>query len=266
MTGGLHYAGSCLADTVVLFPLLMAIPRFYCPAALSALVRMELPQSIAHHAVRVLRLTPDSDIILFDGRGGEYPATLSIDGKKGYAQIGTHRTVEAELVGDITLVQGIAASDKMDWIVEKAVELGAKRLIPVTARRSVLQLSGERLAKRQRHWNSIAQSASEQCGRNRIMQIDAPASLAHWLDKLDGHEQKILFCHPGAGRTLAQALQNHTGPLVLLVGPEGGWSDDEQALVKRHSLTAVRFGDRVLRTETAGPALIAAASALLDWL
>lgn len=243
----------------------MAIPRFYSPVPLAALQTIELAPELAHHAIRVLRLKPDTEIILFDGRGGEYPARLLIEGKSGYAQTGAHRPIEAELEGDITLAQGIPAGDKMDWVVEKAVELGVKRLIPITAERGVSQLSAERVTKRRLRWERIAQAASEQCGRNRLMQIDAPKSLQHYMDQTNPDEQTRLFCHPEANQTLAQALPPNTSRLTLLVGPEGGWSAQEQALALRHGLRAVKFGNRILRTETAGLALIAACSALQHW-
>lgn len=243
----------------------MATSRFFCPAPLAPSTTIELPTDLAHHAIRVLRLKSDSDIILFNGQGGQYSARLLIDGKQGLAAIGEHDPVENELDGDITLVQGIAAGDKMDWIIEKAVELGARQLIPITAQRSVLQLSGERLRKRLLHWRRIAQAASEQSGRNRIMEIQEPLPLRDYLVQSTTPPQATLFCHPGSPQTLAQALAAEQNALSLLVGPEGGWSVEEQAAVEKHGLTPVSFGKRVLRTETAGLALIAAISALRGW-
>lgn len=243
----------------------MATPRFYCATPLSPDTTLELPQALAHHAVRVLRLKPESEIILFDGRGGQYTATLLVEGKKAYARLGVHDPIEAELAGRITLVQGLPSGDKMDWVVEKAVELGAVCVQPLAAQRSVLQLSGERLRKRLDHWRRIAQAASEQCGRNRIMEVADPQSLQQYLAASTAQAGSILFCHPGSSRTLAQAAQAAGSALTLLVGPEGGWSDEELALVEKHGLTPVNFGARVLRTETAGLALIAAVSALRGW-
>jgi 16S rRNA (uracil1498-N3)-methyltransferase len=257
----------------------MAIPRFYCPADLASNTTIALPGDTAHHAVRVLRLKDGADIVLFDGHGGQYPATLSIAGKQAFAQLGQHQLAEAELAGHITLVQGLASGEKMDWIVEKAVELGAARIVPIAAQRSVLQLSGERLHKRVDHWRRIVRSASEQCGRNRLLIMEEPRPLRQYLQDMEAAASTVLFCHPGASQTLAEALGS--GPpggsqidilpdgqaerISLLVGPEGGWSDEEQALMGRHGLTPVTFGQRVLRTETAGLALIAAVSALREW-
>lgn len=243
----------------------MPAPRFYCDVPLTAGARVALPDALAHHALRVLRLRAGETIALFNGQGGEYPAVLEIDGKAGYAQLGDFDPREAELAGRITLVQGLPSGDKMDWVVEKAVELGAARVSPIAAQRSVLQLSGPRLEKRVAHWQRIAQSAAEQCGRNRLMAVDAPQTLAEWLaEPADGLR---LLCHPEAAEDLAGMLRAAPGlpALTLLVGPEGGWSDKELDLARQAGVQAVRFGPRVLRTETAGLALLSAVSALMGW-
>lgn len=244
------------------------MPRFFCDTLLSAGARLPLPDTLAHHAVRVLRLRDGSSIVLFNGQGGQYPATLNIDGKTAWAQLGEYCPLDAELAGSITLVQGLPSGDKMDWVVEKAVELGACRVTPIAAQRSVLQLSGPRLEKRVAHWARIAQSAAEQCGRNRLMPVDAPVALREWLAQPAAGLR--LLCHPDAPTTLAETLTtaSHEAPLQalsLLVGPEGGWSDAELALAAQYGVQSVRFGPRVLRTETAGLALIAAVTALLGW-
>jgi len=243
----------------------MSAPRFFCDIPLSAGNRIALPEALAHHALRVLRLKAGETVVLFNGQGGEYPAVLDVEGKAGFAQLGDFTAREAELGGRITLVQGLPSGDKMDWVVEKAVELGAARVSPIAAQRSVLQLSGPRLDKRVAHWQRIAQSAAEQCGRNRLMAVDAPQSLADWLAlPADGPR---LLCHPEATDDLAGALRATPGlqALTLLVGPEGGWSDKELELARQAGVQPVRFGPRVLRTETAGLALVAAVSALLGW-
>ncbi|CAB3734552.1 16S rRNA (uracil(1498)-N(3))-methyltransferase [Achromobacter piechaudii] len=243
----------------------MSAPRFFCDIPLSAGTRIALPDALAHHALRVLRLKAGESVVLFNGQGGEYPAVLDVDGKAGYAQLGDFSAREAELAGRITLVQGLPSGDKMDWVVEKAVELGASRVSPIAAQRSVLQLSGPRLDKRVAHWQRIAQSAAEQCGRNRLMAVDTPRSLADWL--AEPAEGLRLLCHPEAGEDLAGKLRAAPGltALTLLVGPEGGWSDKELELARQAGVQAVRFGPRVLRTETAGLALVSAVSALLAW-
>jgi len=242
----------------------MPVPRFYCPGPLAAGAAIELPEAIAHHALRVLRLRPDAAIVLFDGTGGEYPARLVPDGGTARAVLGGFDPREAEPPTRITLVQGLPAGDKMDWIVEKAVELGAHRIVPVAARRSVLQLSGRRLDKRVDHWRRVVQAACEQCGRNRLPAVDAPVPLADWLAGAAGPQ---LLCDPQADAALPATLAavSPADGLTLLVGPEGGWSGEELELARRHGARPVRLGDRVLRTETAGLALLAAAGALLGW-
>lgn len=242
----------------------MSHPRFYCPFPLTANQRIELPDPIAHHALRVLRLREATPIILFDGSGGHYPARLRIEGKRAWAEIGNHVASEAELPVHTTLVQGIASGDKMDWVVEKAVEMGVSRLVPIAAQRSVIQLVGERRERRLNHWQRIAISASEQCGRNRIMEITPVQSLQRWLAD-SGTGLLRLACHPDAECSLAAATEGHDGPMALMVGPEGGWSDEELALMHEEGLATVRFGRRVLRTETAGIALMAALAAIKRW-
>lgn len=242
----------------------MATPRFYCPQGLAPDTRLALPDALSHYACRVLRLKDGAEIVLFDGQAGEYPARLEIAGKQAWAHLGAFNAREAELAGALTLVQGLPSGDKMDWIVEKAVELGVQRIVPIAAERSVLHLTGERRDKRVAHWRRVAESASEQCGRNRIMQVQAPQTLRQWLDEpADGMR---LLCHPQAPTTLRAALAGAPTALTLIVGPEGGWSEAELALAGHAGqVTTLQWGSRVLRTETAGVALAAACTALLDW-
>lgn len=242
----------------------MTAPRFYCPTPLAAHQTIDLPDELAHHAVRVLRLRAGSDITLFDGAGGEYPATLDLQGRQAIARLGAHHAREAELAVRITLAQGLPASGKMDWIVEKAVELGVHALVPLLSRRSPPQPEGARLEKRLQHWQRIAQAAAEQCGRNRLMQIAPPLPSATFLQQAADDRQPVLLCHPEGNDTLSSALQPPPTALTLMVGPEGGWDDAELLAADRAGVRRIRFGARVLRTETAGLALVAAASALLD--
>lgn len=243
----------------------MSHPRFHCPFTLAPRERIELPDELAHHAVRVLRLRDGSSVILFDGSGGQYPARLELEGRRAWAVVGDREPVECELPVHVELVQGIASGDKMDWIVEKAVEMGVARLTPIAARRSVIQLTGERREKRLAHWRRIAVAASEQCGRNRIMEVAPPRPLAEWLAGPESADVLRLACHPAASLTLEAAVKTHAGPLALMVGPEGGWSEEELELMRRSQVGAVRFGNRVLRTETAGIALMAALAAIKRW-
>jgi len=246
----------------------MADPRFYCPEPISARQTLALPNSVAHH-IRVRRLEAGSSIILFDGRGGELSGTLDFQGKTAYVTLGELHPRECELAGELCLFQGLPSGDKMDWVIEKAVELGVKRIVPISAHRSILKLSGPRLEKRLAHWAGIIESASEQCGRNRLMHISPPQTLEEALSaRAIG---KRLLCDPSA----AEDLETHFSDpscqakidraLTLLVGPEGGWSPEELQSCSRSGAQAIRFGTRVLRTETAGLALVAATTALLRW-
>lgn len=246
----------------------MADPRFYCSEPIFAGQETVLPTPLAHH-IRVRRLEAGDTVVLFDGRGGEIAGVLSFEGKKTLVLLGQHSPREAELSGEITLIQALPSGDKMDWIIEKAVELGVHRVIPVAAQRSVLKLSGVRLEKRLEHWQGVIASASEQCGRNRLMHLSAPQSLEQAISTTArGHR---LLCDPEADHTLAEYVaasqqeQKQINALSLLIGPEGGWSPEETAAASRQGVTNIKFGLRVLRTETAGLALAAAATALLGW-
>jgi RNA methyltransferase, RsmE family len=247
----------------------MPAPRFFCPAPLPSHTEIALPEAVAHHAVRVLRLRDGADIVLFDGQGGEVPATLVL-GKDApaRARLGERSPREAELAGRIVLVQGLPAGDKMDWIVEKSVELGAAAIVPVAARRSVSQLAGPRREKRLARWRSIVQAACEQCGRNRLPSVGDVVTLEQWLENnaRSPSPLPVFLCHPEASEPLAPALRAlRPDALALLVGPEGGWSDEELAAAARYGACPLRHGSRILRTETAGLALIAAVTAILGW-
>lgn len=234
-------------------------PRFYCPVALSAPAQIRLPAEVAHHALRVLRLRMGEDVVLFDGRGGEFSGRLvDIEGETGVALL---QQVEGDRESPlrVCLVQGLAVADKMDWIVQKAVETGVSVVQPVEAERSVLRLSGERAAKRVAHWRQVAVSASEQSGRSYLCEVSDIERLTHWLARPFEGERWVL--DPQGGERLSRLSQPH-GPVALLVGPEGGWSDAELAAARGAGCRAVAIGPRVLRTETAGVAAVAAMMAL----
>lgn len=240
----------------------MPTPRFFHPETLRPMSRTSLSEAVAHHATRVLRLESGSEIVLFDGTGGEYEAKLLVQGRHVQAETGAHKAVERELQGRIVLLQGMASGSKMELVVEKAVELGVSELYPIAAERSVLRLEGQRMTKRLEQWRALVRAASEQCGRNRLMQIHAPAPLRDIFGRLQGH---MLFCDPDGDTSLKESLAGLDGQLCLFVGPEGGWAPAEIGLAQDRGLRGIRFGKRILRTETAGIALVAASTALLGW-
>jgi 16S rRNA (uracil1498-N3)-methyltransferase len=234
------------------------ISRFHFPGRLPAGGELALPEALAPHALRVLRLRDGEAVVLFDGSGGEVEARLEVRGKAVFAQLGAAHRVERESPLRIVLVQALASGDKMDWVVQKAVELGAYAIQPVQAERSVLRLTGERADKRVAHWQQVAVSACEQCGRNLIPEIRSLQPLAHWLGANRDALNYVLapggaggFADEPAARDLVQ----------VLVGPEGGWSEAEMATFDAAGCRRVRLGPRVLRTETAGLAAIAALQA-----
>ena len=243
----------------------MADPRFFCPIALPPGQTIRLPDEVSHH-IKVLRLVAESTITLFNGTGGQISGQLHFDGKTALATLGAHHSREAELKGQITIWQGLASGDKMDWIIEKCVEIGVTRIIPIAAQRSVLQLSGSRLDKRVEHWRKIAQAASEQCGRNRLMSVDRPVSLQQCVS-IEKQLSSRLMCDPDATVDMGTLLraQSSTKAIELLIGPEGGWNDSETSIAIASGATAVRYGTRILRTETAGIVLASATTALMNW-
>lgn len=220
---------------------------------------VELPEAAAHHAARVLRLEVGDALTLFTGTGGEYAAQLVRIDKRGAAvRVDAYTPVERESPLSITLAQSVVANDAMDYAVRKSVELGVTAIQPVVSARSAPLPAGERSDKRLAHWRQIAIAACEQCGRNRIPEIAAPRPLADWLSAWSG--DGVIFV-PDAEQALA-SLPPPVRPLAVLIGPEGGFAPREFAEARAKAFTAVRLGPRVLRTETAGVAALAALQAI----
>ncbi|MGY8904719.1 MAG: 16S rRNA (uracil(1498)-N(3))-methyltransferase [Burkholderiales bacterium] len=248
--------------------------RIYCAGTLASGATLLLPPAAARH-VQVLRLQPGSALTLFNGQGGEFDAVVTHMGRSDVqVQIGAHHSAEREAARPVHLAVGIPANERMDWLVEKATELGAASLQPLLTERSVLRLSGERADKRLAHWQAIAVAACEQCGRNRVPLVHPLRSLAQWLATPPAGPQRwLLSLQPNAqaaGPLLAQAAgpllaQAHTGnlPLILLSGPEGGLSPAEEAAALASGFAPVTLGPRVLRAETAPLALLALATLAL---
>lgn len=241
------------------------IPRFFCPFPLHPGATVELAAEAAHHALKVLRVGAGDAAILFDGQGGQWQATLNPAGKRLRATLQEFSAIDCEPALQLTLVQALPAGDKMDLVVQKAVELGVSRIQPVIARRSVIRLTGERAERRSEHWRQIVIAACEQSGRNRIPALAPILELPHYLG-IAAQENRLGFvCTPGVGRSLRD-LAAPAAPVSLLVGPEGGFEEGEWLAVLAAGFHAVRLGPRVLRSETAGLGAVAAMMALWgDW-
>jgi 16S rRNA (uracil1498-N3)-methyltransferase len=237
------------------------MPRFHCPLPLPVGSTVELPETVAHH-LHVLRQGPGDELLLFNGEGGQVHARLTDLGKRrASAAILSHEAFEAELPFRATLAQGLPEGSKMDWIVEKAVELGVAAIVPLAARRSVVKLAGDRADKRLAHWQGIVVSAAEQCGRNRLTEIQPVQDAGRWLAQPHAEGERILLS-PRAGASLAQwARANGPRDVTLLVGPEGGFSPEEEDAARANGALALSMGPRVLRTETAGLAALAVLAA-----
>jgi 16S rRNA (uracil1498-N3)-methyltransferase len=243
------------------------LPRFHCPAALHPGDELDLPAGTARH-VQVRRMQPGDEITLFSGEGGECVAVIT---RMGRSDVGVRVTqkldVERELTLRIHLWSGITANERMDWLLEKATELGASTLLPITAERSVLKLKGERSDKKLAHWQAIAVAASEQCGRNRVLQVATPLTLSQAIAALAPQSSGTRWILSLAEGTISlqealQALPPQTAGQVqevtVLSGPEGGLSPAEEAEALAAGFLPVSLGQRVLRAETAPVAVLSA--------
>lgn len=235
-------------------------PRFFCPLPDEPAGVLALPAPVAHHVERVLRLSAGDPLTLFDGRGFEVDARLEGKGRELRAILGGRRSPLRESALQITLMQCLAASDKMDWIVQKAVELGVARVQPVSSRRAVVRLAGDRAQRRVEHWQQIAVAACEQCGRNVVPEV---MPLITFEQAVSGADGQRLLLHPEGGVPLREAGLKADQPITLLIGPEGGFDNDELQAACGSGFVALTLGPRVLRTETAGAAVVAALNALI---
>ncbi|HTM62822.1 MAG TPA: 16S rRNA (uracil(1498)-N(3))-methyltransferase [Burkholderiales bacterium] len=236
------------------------MPRFYLDSALRAGTSVLLPEDSAHHAVHVLRVQAGEEVTLFNGRGGEFAARIaSIQRLKVLVDVLAHQGIERESPLRVVLVQGVSAGERMDFTVRKSVELGVAEIQPVLAASSVARPKGERAAARQAHWQKIAIAACEQCGRNQIPTVHPTFAAS---DYRGGIGTKLLLS-PASELRFSQAVKSGGSEFTIAAGPEAGFNATEESAFLNAGFVPVRLGARVLRTETAGIAALAALSALL---
>lgn len=243
----------------------MASPRFFHPEPLATTAiggELSLIGSVAHHAIRVLRINVGDAITLFDGMGGEYRATIvAVERRDVRARLVSFDPVEREAEPPVTLVLAAISADPMEIAIRKAVELGVAAIAPVTAARSQRASGVPQAERRLAHWRQIAIAACEQCGRNRVPTIDAAVALAQWLSAFVANPAPAVLLAPGASRSLAASVATRP-PRCILVGPEGGWTSNEINQAVECGIDAVHLGPRALRTETAVIAALSTVNAL----
>lgn len=239
--------------------------RILVAQALSIGTEFEVPEDAFRHLVQALRMRPGDRFIAFNGQGGEYGASLVDVGKRqATARIESFDAVERESPLQLTLAQCIAKGDRMDYSVQKAVELGVSRIVPLLSSRSVVRVDSERWERKTEHWQGVIASACEQSGRTRLPRLDAPQDLQRWLDAPRPPALELTL-DPRATHTL-RSLDRPAGAVTLLIGPEGGLSETEVGHAGRSGFVGLRVGPRILRTETAGVAVLAAIQSLWgDW-
>lgn len=237
------------------------MPRFHIDAPLATGQLVDLPPEVAHH-IHVVRLAPGDPLTLFNGTGGQYDAVLVEVGKKrATAELRAFDAREAELPYPVTLAQGLPEGTKMDWIIEKAVELGVAAVQPLAARRCVVRLSSERAQKKLEHWRGVVVAAAEQSGRNRLAKVAEPTDFRDWIGTPSAGP-RLLLSPRGTQSLVAWAQEAGPQAVTLMVGPEGGFTDEEEDAAVRAGAVMVTMGPRVLRTETAALAAMAMLAAL----
>ncbi|SFM30167.1 16S rRNA (uracil(1498)-N(3))-methyltransferase [Variovorax sp. OV329] len=232
------------------------MPRFHVPGALQAGHTLDLPQSAARH-VQVLRLQPGDDITLFNGEGGEWRATVERMGRSDVlVTVKEHAALEREAPRAVHLALGMPANERMDWLVEKATELGVASIQPLMTAHAVLRLTGERADKKRAHWEAIAAAACEQCGRNRVPEVHPVMPFSKWLEQSSFAPHRLVLSLAEGTRPLAQAAAPVDEGVLVLSGPEGGLSREEDQQARAAGFAAVTLGTRVLRAETAALAAL----------
>ena len=239
----------------------MRVTRVFVDEPLATGRELRLATAAAAHVSRVLRLGVGDELTLFDGNGSEYSAAIiESRGTTLRVRVGAQRSIDRESPLRITLVQGISRGERMDWVVQKATELGVAAIVPVTTERSVVKLDARQAQKKSDHWSAIAISACEQCGRNRLPEFAPPAAFERWLAEAPRDGTRVLL-DSRANAGLSSIGQSSA--VTLLIGPEGGLAPQERETAARSGFEPVRLGPRILRTETAAIAAISALQAIL---
>ena len=239
----------------------MRLNRVFADQPLAAGSEIALPEAAAYHVVRVLRLRAGAPLMLFDGSGGDFRGEIvAVEGDRVRVRVGERTAGLRESPLAITLVQAVSRSERMDWTLQKATELGVRRIQPVLSARSVVRLDERQAAKKLRHWQAIVAGACEQCGRSVLPEVRAPLELPRYLSGTAREGQRLVLSPTGPA-SLA-GLASAAARVELLIGPEGGLDDAELAAAAQAGFAPVRLGPRVLRTETAGIVALAVLQAL----
>ncbi len=239
----------------------MRIPRIFVDANLASGKHVPLDSRAANHVTKVLRLRSGAALMVFDGSGAEFEAVLeTFRHEKTTVHIGEVTATDKESPLQITLCQGISRGERMDYTLQKAVELGVANIVPLWTERTQVRLNDKRLDRRMDHWRGVIISACEQCGRTRIPGLSTPTELKPWLTETDVQGLRLVL-DPNATLTLT-GFEIPEYCVALLTGPEGGLSDTEREFARQHKFIPVRFGPRILRTETAALAAISSLQAL----
>jgi len=236
--------------------------RIHTEQALLAGSSVALAEQASEHIVRVLRMEVGNRVTLFNGDGNEYDAELTSVTKRAVTvQVSEQRAVDNESPLQLTLVQAVARGEKMDWILQKATELGVAKIVPVITERTEVKLDEDRAERRIAHWRAVIASACEQSGRTRLPEIGAPLRLPVWAGSLTDNSTLRLALLPQGEVGLRDVASEIQGA-VIVIGPEGGFSSTDIAILRAGNFRGLRLGPRILRTETAGPAILAALNAL----
>lgn len=240
----------------------MSRTRLHIESPLSANSELDLDGNAARYVGRALRLTPNDKLTLFDGRGGEFQATIiALSRGKVTVAIGEHsaRNIESPLA--IHLLQCLSRGERMDFVMQKATELGVQKITPLITDRTMVKLEAKRAEKRLQHWRGIAASACEQSGRNLLPEISSPKPFRSWLGENVETGGTRLILKPGGDGSF-KSVGDEVQQVILLIGPEGGFSESEYELAAATGFREIGFGTRILRTETAALAAIASLQTL----